>query len=126
MKGKVVSAIANFHWKNKQHQKAKEKYLEALEILEESVVPPILPYHQIYRSYGLVLYDNKEFEEAKEVLRQTVDMINKFINHSEDEVSENSEEHATAMTYLITLEPEEKEEWIEKAYDYWSQIEEKY
>lgn len=41
---------------------------EALDILENSMVPPLLPYYSIYREYGLLHDLLGEKQKAKEIL----------------------------------------------------------
>jgi len=51
--------------KNKEYPLAIKNLEEALDILENSMVPPLFPYYTIYRLYGFVHYDIGEIDKAK-------------------------------------------------------------
>ena len=49
----------------REYTEAQKMYLKALEELENSAIPPVLQYYQIYRHYGLSLAESGNKEEAK-------------------------------------------------------------
>lgn len=55
LRAKVVARIAEYCAKEGRNQEAEALYNEAMEILEDSLIPQVLQYYSIYRKYGLFL-----------------------------------------------------------------------
>jgi chaperonin cofactor prefoldin len=52
---------------------------QALQILEECLIPPVLLYYQIYRYMGVLFYKTQQREQAKEALSESVEIIEKYL-----------------------------------------------
>jgi hypothetical protein len=96
-----------------------------MEVLEESLIPPVLLYYQIYRYYGFMQYKLNNRKEALEALLESVTTIEKFVQHSDDVVTSdiNSKSQARAFCLLAELEPEKQEEWLDKCFESWDEYE---
>lgn len=55
--------------KNNELSAAISQLDQSLEVLEDSLVPPVLLYYQIYRYYGHVTHQMGDFEKAVEILK---------------------------------------------------------
>lgn len=72
-----------------KQQESKGNYYEALtsleqgmEVLEYSLIPPILVYYQLFRTYGFIQYKLNNRKEALEALEESVKMIEQVLQHS--------------------------------------------
>lgn len=85
------------------------------------MVPPLLPYYSIYREYGLLHDMLGESIKAKDILIESVDILDHFVSNSDDNVSTNdfSKKQAAAYNALARIDPENKSKWIDKANDAW-------
>lgn len=78
-----------------------------MEVLECSLIPPVLVYYQLFRTYGFVQYKLNNRKEAYEALEESVRMIENVLQHSEDRVNNdiNSKNQARAYALLADLDP---------------------
>ncbi len=62
-------------------------------------------------------YTLGEKVKAKEILTESVDILDDFVSHSDDNVSTNDycKKQATAYNALAKIDSEIKNKWIEKA-----------
>lgn len=104
---KVKVHIAKQHEKQANFYDALNSCEQALEVLEQSLIPPVMLYYQIYRYEGFIHHRINNKKEAYEILEESVRMINKVIEHSEDHVNSNNncKYQAKACAILAELDP---------------------
>ena len=86
------------------------------------MVPPLFPYYNIYREYGLLHFDIGEFEQAKEILTESVEILDQFVSHSDDNVSSDQYCKKQAMSYnrlMVVDVVKNKKKWLKKANLMW-------
>jgi len=60
--------IAKIHEQCQNYYDSIKCLEEAMEVLESSLIPPVLQYYQIYRYYGFLQYTVNNKKEAEEAL----------------------------------------------------------
>lgn len=45
-----------------------------------------MPYYSVYREYGLLHHSMGNLDKAKEILTETVNVLDDFVSHSDDNV----------------------------------------
>ena len=89
------------------------------------MIPPMMEYYKVYRYLGKISFVMKQHQKAKEILIESVEMIEYFLEHSSDPVNSdlNIRSQASAYNMLISLEPDKRDHWIQKADMLWQMFE---
>jgi tetratricopeptide (TPR) repeat protein len=122
---KVKGRIAKKHEENGDYYESIQQVEQALAVLEDSLVPPLLLYYQMFRYYGHMQNRVGNKEEALEALSESVDMIERYLEHSDDQVTsnENCKSQAKAYNALVNLDASKADEWLRKANKAWEDYE---
>lgn len=77
------------------------------------MVPQLLPYYSIYREYGLMCYEIGNYTKAKEILTESVNILESFVKNSDDNVSTSNycRRQAAACNILAEVDAQEEEKW---------------
>lgn len=70
------------------------------------MVPQLMPYYSVFREYGLLHYDMGNFDKAREILTESVNVLDDFVSHSDDNVSTDHFclKQATAYNVLAEID----------------------
>lgn len=111
---KIKARVAKLHEEKNEYSESISNLEQGLSTLENSLVPPFLLYYQIYRYYGFLHNKIGETQKAVQALSESVEMIEKYLSHSDDQVAsnENTKNQAKAYNTLAILDSNKTIEWL--------------